>query len=84
VPSSAIQNGQGGPYVFVVKPDQTVATASVTTGEVHSGMTAVKQGISTGDLVVTSGQSRLTDGTKVNASPADTNKLAATDGEKIQ
>ncbi|TCR85284.1 efflux RND transporter periplasmic adaptor subunit [Rhizobium sp. BK376] len=84
VPSSAIQNGQGGPYVFVVKPDQTVATASVTTGEVHSGMTAVKQGISTGDLVVTSGQSRLTDGTKVDASPADTNKLAATDGEKIQ
>jgi len=26
VPSQAIQPGQQGPYVFVVKPDQTVET----------------------------------------------------------
>jgi len=84
VPSSAIQNGQTGPYVYVIKPDQTVAAASVKTGEVNAGITAVTQGLSAGDLVVTSGQSRLTDGTKVSATGTDANKLAATDAEKIQ
>jgi multidrug efflux system membrane fusion protein len=70
--------------VYVIKPDQTVAAASVKTGEVNVGITAVTQGLSAGDLVVTSGQSRLTDGTKVSATGADANKLAATDAEKIQ
>jgi multidrug efflux system membrane fusion protein len=84
VPSSAIQNGQTGPYVFVVKPDNKVATASVSTGITYSGLTAITQGVSGGDIVVTSGQSRLTDGTLVSAQGSDSKKLAAADEEPVQ
>jgi multidrug efflux system membrane fusion protein len=80
-PSAAIQNGQGGSYVFVVKPDQTVATVSVTTGPVSSGMTAFLSGVATGDNVVTSGQSRLTDGTLVKAQSSKPQKTASAEGQ---
>ncbi|NTJ68476.1 efflux RND transporter periplasmic adaptor subunit [Agrobacterium rhizogenes] len=77
VPSSAIQNGQTGPYVFVVKPGNKVSTASVTAGIAYSGLTAVTQGVSSGEIVVTSGQSRLADGTVVSTQGPDDKKLAA-------
>lgn len=84
VPSSAIQNGQTGPYVFVVKPDNKVSTASVATGGAYSGLVAITQGIASGETVVTSGQSRLSDGTFVSTENADGKKLAAVGEEKVQ
>ncbi|MGV1760037.1 efflux RND transporter periplasmic adaptor subunit [Rhizobium sp. A22-96] len=79
VPSAAIQNGQTGPYVFIVKSDSTVATVSVKTGPVTAGMTTLLSGPKPGDTVVTSGQSRLTDGTLVKARPSTANVAAAGD-----
>ena len=82
VSSAAIQNGQTGPYVFIVKTDNTVATVSVKTGPVSGGVTTLLSGLKPGDIVVTSGQSRLTDGTLVKARPSASHVAAA--GEQRQ
>ena len=65
VPSEAIQTGQQGQYVFVVRPDLTVDARPVTTGEVFEGGTVIGKGIVAGAKVVTDGQLRLVPGTKV-------------------
>ncbi len=84
VPSSAIQNGQTGAYVFLVRPGNKVITSSVTTGSAYAGLTAVTQGVSSGETVVTSGQSRLVDGTVIATQGADGKKLAAAGEEAAQ
>ncbi|MFJ6327964.1 MULTISPECIES: efflux RND transporter periplasmic adaptor subunit [unclassified Rhizobium] len=84
VPSSAIQNGQTGAYVFLVRPGNKVITSSVITGSAYAGLTAVTQGVSSGETVVTSGQSRLVDGTVITRQGADGKKLAAAGEEAAQ
>jgi multidrug efflux system membrane fusion protein len=65
VPSEAIQTGQQGQYVFVVRPDLTVDARPVTTGEAFEGGTVIGKGVVAGEKVVTDGQLRLVPGTKV-------------------
>ena len=65
VPSEAIQTGQQGQYVFVVRPDLTAEVRPVTTGEVFEGGTVIGKGVLAGEKVVTDGQLRLVPGTKV-------------------
>jgi len=65
VPSEAVQTGQQGQYVFVVRPDLTVDARPVTTGEVFEGGTVIGKGVVAGEKVVTDGQLRLVPGTKV-------------------
>ncbi len=65
VPSQAIQAGQEGPYVFVVKPDLTVESRPVAVGRSLDGLTVVTQGLQPGETVVTDGQIRLVPGAKV-------------------
>jgi multidrug efflux system membrane fusion protein len=65
VPSSAIQTSQSGPYIYVVKPDQTVDERPVTTGISYDGETVVEKGVSASETVVTDGQLRLEAGAKV-------------------
>jgi multidrug efflux system membrane fusion protein len=77
VPSVAILNGQTGSYVFVLKPDGTVSTASVKVGPTVGDVTAIVSGVKSGDDVVVSGQSRLAEGTKVNAKPSAASGLAS-------
>jgi multidrug efflux system membrane fusion protein len=67
VPSEAIQTGQQGQYVFVVRPDLTAEVRPVATGEVFEGGTVIGKGIVAGEKVVTDGQLRLVPGTKVEA-----------------
>jgi multidrug efflux system membrane fusion protein len=67
VPSAAIQNGQKGAYLFVLKADSTVSIALVKVGPTVGDVTAILSGVKPGDDVVVSGQSRLAEGTKVNA-----------------
>ncbi len=66
VPSPAIQTGQNGEYVYVVKPDQTVAERPVTIGITYQDETVVQTGLVAGETVVTDGQLRLTPGAKVS------------------
>ncbi len=65
VPSQAVQAGQQGDYVFVVKPDMTVEVRQVKMGNTANNLTEVLQGLSAGESVVTDGQVRLVPGTKV-------------------
>ena len=67
VPSQAIQTGQQGQYVFVVRPDFTVEARTVATGEVFEGETVIVKGVLAGEKVVTDGQLRLVPGAKVEA-----------------
>jgi multidrug efflux system membrane fusion protein len=65
VPSQAIQTGQQGQYVFVVKPDFTVESRPIVPGLTLNNETVVQKGLNTGETVVTDGQLRLYPGAKV-------------------
>jgi membrane fusion protein, multidrug efflux system len=66
VPSQAVQTGQNGQFIYVVKPDQTVEERPVTTGIAYDGGTVVEKGLQAGETVVTDGQLRLAPDVKVN------------------
>ena len=65
VPSQAVQTGQGGQYVFVVKPDHSVDMRPVTSGETIGDVTVIDKGVEPGAVVVTDGQLMLFPGAKV-------------------
>jgi multidrug efflux system membrane fusion protein len=65
VPSQAVQNGQNGQFIYVVKPDQTVEERPVQTGIGFDGRTVVEKGLQAGEIAVTDGQLRLAPGVKV-------------------
>jgi membrane fusion protein, multidrug efflux system len=65
VPSQAIQSGQQGRYVFIVKDDSTVEYRQVELGEIIDGETVISQGVAPGEQVVTDGQLRLASGSLV-------------------
>ena len=65
VPAVAVQSGQQGDYVFVVKPDQSVEYRKVTIERTVDSNTVIRQGLTPGEMVVTDGQLRLTAGTRV-------------------
>lgn len=67
VPSQAIQTGQQGQYLFVVKPDLTVEARPVAAGQAIGGETIVEKGVQAGEQVVTDGHLRLVPGARVEA-----------------
>jgi membrane fusion protein, multidrug efflux system len=66
VPSQAVQTGERGKYVYVVKPDHTAAYRAVEVGNTLAGVTVIEKGLSPGETVVTNGQLRLYPGAKVS------------------
>jgi multidrug efflux system membrane fusion protein len=65
VPNQAVQTGQSGSFVYVVKQDRTVESRPVTTGARVDQDLVVDQGLEPGETVVTEGQLRLAPGSKV-------------------
>jgi len=65
VPSQAVQTGQSGQFIYVVKPDQTVEERPVTSGITYAGQTVIGSGLKAGETVVTDGQLRLAPGMAV-------------------
>lgn len=65
VPAEAVQNGQHGQYVYLVKPDRTVAFRPVQTTLRNGDDVVVTTGLNVGDEVVTDGQLALTPGAKI-------------------
>ncbi len=65
VPSQAVQTGQSGQYVYVVKNDLTVESRPVTVSRTHGPLAIVANGLQAGERVVTDGQLRLAPGSKV-------------------
>ena len=66
VPSVAVQNGQQGTFVFVVKADQTVEMRPVTVQRVAASDTVLASGVQPGDTVVTDGHLRLVPGSRIS------------------
>ncbi len=64
VPAQAVQTGQQGQFVFVVKGD-AAELRTVTTGITHKEMTVIEKGLAPGEQVITDGQMRLAPGAKV-------------------
>lgn len=65
VPDEAVQTGQQGRFVYVVKPDETVEVRPVAVARSQDGLTVIGSGVAAGDRVVVDGQSRLYPGAKV-------------------
>jgi multidrug efflux system membrane fusion protein len=65
VPAVAIQRSPRGPFVYVVKPDQTVEARPVTVGVTDGDDVAIDTGLSVGERVVVDGADRLRDGSRV-------------------
>jgi len=65
VPSEAIQMGQKGEFVFVIKPEMTAEVRQVKSGQGVNGETAILDGIKEGEKIVTDGHLRLFPGAKV-------------------
>jgi multidrug efflux system membrane fusion protein len=65
VPTSAVLNGASGPFVYVVKPDETVTVRPVKVGPVDGERTSIASGVSSGERVVTDGSDRLREGAKI-------------------
>jgi multidrug efflux system membrane fusion protein len=65
VPTPAVQTGQKGKQVFVVKADNTVELRQVTVGRMAGELTSLVSGVSAGETVVTDGQLRLVPGSRV-------------------
>ncbi|MBP2298703.1 efflux RND transporter periplasmic adaptor subunit [Azospirillum picis] len=74
VPDMAVQTGQKGRFVYVVKADDTVEVRQVEVERTHGGLSVVASGLKSGERVVVDGQSRLFPGAKVteraNGKPA--------------
>jgi multidrug efflux system membrane fusion protein len=66
VPPSAVQTGQGGSYVYIIKQDMTVEDRTIKVGETMDGAVIVNEGLSPGEQVVTDGQLRLAPGMGVS------------------
>jgi multidrug efflux system membrane fusion protein len=69
-PNKAIEHGQQGPYVFRIKPDNTVELQPVTVSAVSEALAVISSGLSRGDRIVVDGQYRLQPGTLIEAQPA--------------
>jgi multidrug efflux system membrane fusion protein len=66
VPTAAVQTGQQGQYVFVVKSDQSVELRTVTVARAEGGETVIRQGLTPGETIVTDGHIRLVPGSRVS------------------
>lgn len=82
VPTAAIQRSPQGPYVYLVKPDQTVAVRQVTLGPTEGDETAIDQGLAPGDQVVVEGAERLREGSKVEVKTPGQNN--GNNGNKVR
>ncbi len=69
VPSAAVQAGQNGQFIYVVKADSTVEARPVTVKR-STDAEAVVEGVQGGEVVVTDGQLRLVPGARVQAKEA--------------
>jgi multidrug efflux system membrane fusion protein len=65
VPSQAVQTGQQGQYVFVVKPDMTADMRPVTVLRTNGNDSIISSGLRAGEQVITDGQLRVTNGVKL-------------------
>jgi multidrug efflux system membrane fusion protein len=67
VPTSAVQRGPNGPFVYVVREDATVKKTDVVVGRQDEALSVIESGVELAQKVVMTGFARISDGAKVNA-----------------
>jgi multidrug efflux system membrane fusion protein len=85
IPSEATQISQKGPFVYVVKPDQTAELRVITLGQRQSGNVVVINGLVAGENVVLTGQLTVVPGARVKVvqgTPESTNPTGKSDGDE--
>ncbi len=80
VPTSAIQRGSPGTYVYVVNSNSTVSVRQIKTGVVDGDLTEVKSGLTAGEHVVIDGTDRLRDGLRVSVAAENGQPTATAPG----
>lgn len=65
IPVTAIQRGPQGAFVYVVKADRSVEARTIKIDITEGGFATVTQGLSAGEMIVTDGQDKLQNGSKV-------------------
>jgi membrane fusion protein, multidrug efflux system len=84
VPSQAVQTGQQGQYVYVIKDDMTAELRIVSPGRLYGDWTVINTGIVAGEKIVTDGQLRLVPGTKVEIKNEKAKQDPATETQSTQ
>lgn len=85
VPVSAVQLGQKGEYIYVIKDDNTAELRDkITVGQAEDGNLVIEKGIKDGEKVVTDGQMGLSSGAKVQIATGDKEKEADSSGAKTK
>ena len=70
-PSPAVQRGPNGSFVYVLGEDGRAHMRSVTTGRQDESQVVITSGLTAGEVVIASGFSRLSDGSKVRVMNAE-------------
>jgi multidrug efflux system membrane fusion protein len=65
VPTKAIQTGQQGEYVYVVRADSTAESRPVKVAGVYQNLTVISDGLNAGEQVIVNGQLRVAPNAKV-------------------
>jgi multidrug efflux system membrane fusion protein len=84
VPSQAVQTGQQGQYVYVIKDDMTAEFRLVAPGRTFDRWMVIDKGVAAGERVVTDGQLRLVPGAKVEFKNEKTQQDLATEAQSTQ
>ena len=79
-PTAAIQRGEPGTFVYVIKPDDTVHVQPVKLGPTDGDKVEIMSGLNEGDRVVTDGADRLREGAKVTIPAAASGQAAGQAG----
>jgi len=78
VPSQAVQTGQQGQYLYVIKPDMSTELRIVAVERTYENLTVISKGVAPGEKVVTDGQLRLVPGAKVEIKNEKATEASAT------
>jgi multidrug efflux system membrane fusion protein len=70
VPARTVMQGPNGPYLYVIKPDDTVEHRDLKVEATQDDLAVIAQGLSAGERVVVDGQYRLTNGARIQAAPS--------------
>jgi multidrug efflux system membrane fusion protein len=85
MPTSAVQRGAPGTFVYLLQPDSTVKVQKIEIGPVNGENVAVQSGLKPGDQVVVDGADKLRDGIKITVrQPASADAPANTQGAPAQ
>ena len=71
VPAEAVRPGLSGPFVYVVRKDNTVEARPTKPGITVGGLTVIESGVQAGDRVVREGQTKLKPGAKVTITDSE-------------